>query len=375
MQDDASGGHGPAALAPRAAAALKFSGNEGFHHELRRRVERFFRFTGRSQRDCPQMYLKTACVLLWLAASYVLLVFFAANWWQALLLALSVGMAAAAVAFNVQHDGGHHAYSGRRWINKLASLTLDLLGGSSYIWARKHNALHHSYANITGHDTDIELGVFGRLSPHQKRLRFHRLQHIYLWFLYGFLAVKWQFVDDFHNVITGRIGEHRLARPRGWDLVVFLGGKLAFFTLALGIPLLLHPWWAVLGVLAFISFLQGLALSVVFQLAHCVEEADFPLPDPATGRMEADWAVHQVQTTVDFARGSRLLSWFLGGLNYQVEHHLFPQVCHVHYAKLSRLVERTCHRFGVRYQAHRTFIDGLISHYRWLRRMGLPNPA
>ncbi|HLN27546.1 MAG TPA: acyl-CoA desaturase, partial [Gemmataceae bacterium] len=314
---------------------LKFSMSDAFHRELRQRVDRYFSYTGRRQRDCPQMYLKTALLVGWLAASYVVLLLFAGTWWIAVPLAISLGLSMAAIGFNVQHDGGHRAYSDHKWVNTLMAMSLDLLGGSSYVWARKHNSIHHSFTNITGHDDDINLGVLGRLSPHQKRLRFHRLQHFYLWVLYGFLPIKWQLHDDFRCVITGNIGGHRLARPKGWDLLTFIGGKVVFFSLVFGIPLLLHPLWAVLLLYVTASFVQGLVLSVVFQLAHCVEEANFPLPRPDTGRMESAWAEHQVETTVDFARGSRLLSWYVGGLNFQIEHHLFPQICHVHYPALS----------------------------------------
>ncbi len=317
------------------------------------------------------MYVKSAVILANCFALYVLLVFIVHAWWLALPLAVLLGLALATAAFNIQHDGGHGAYSDRRWINKLASLTLDLLGGSSYVWARKHNSIHHSYTNVSGHDDDINVGVLGRLSPHQRRLMMHRIQHFYLWVLYGFLPVKWHIYDDFHNVLTGRIGGHRFPRPKGWELVTFVGGKAIFFTLAIGLPLLLHPWWFVLAVYGMVSFIQGVALSVVFQMAHCVEGADFPMPREGTGQMENSWAAHQVETTVDFARDNRLLSWFIGGLNFQIEHHLFPQICHVHYAALAKLVERVCEEFKVKYSAHETFVAGVASHFLWLRRMGM----
>jgi len=364
----------PVAKTP-APDTLKFSMSDAFQRELRQRVDRYFSYTGRRQRDCPQMYLKTALLVCWLAASYTVLLLFAGTWWLAVPLAISLGLSMAAIGFNVQHDGGHRAYSNHKWVNKLMAMSLDLLGGSSYVWARKHNSIHHSFTNITGHDDDINLGFLGRLSPHQKRLRFHRLQHFYLWVLYGFLPIKWQLHDDFRCVITGNIGGHRLARPKGWDLLTFIGGKVVFFSLVFGIPLLLHPLWAVLLLYVTASFVQGLVLSVVFQLAHCVEEANFPLPRPDTGRMESAWAEHQVETTVDFARGSRLLSWYVGGLNFQIEHHLFPQICHVHYPALSRLVEKTCRDFGLRYVAHKTLLAGVVSHFRWLRRAGMASTA
>jgi len=355
----------------RAALRLKFGASDGFDHELRQRVDRYFQNNGLGERDCPQMYLKTVLLLGWFVGSYALLVFCAGTWWQAVPLAISLGLSTASIGFNIQHDGGHHAYSNHRWINKLTALTLDLLGGSSYVWARKHNSIHHTFSNITGHDDDINLGLLGRLSPHQKRLKFHRLQHFYLWALYGFLPIKWQLFDDFRDVASGRIGGHRFPRPKGWDLVTFLGGKVIFLSLALVVPLMLHPVWVVLVFYVTTMYMQGLVLTVVFQLAHCVEEADFPMPRDDTGRMETNWAAHQVETTVDFARRNRLLSWFIGGLNFQIEHHLFPQICHVHYPALAPLVEETCREFGLKYRANETFLAGVTSHFRWLRRMGM----
>jgi len=358
-----------------APGELKFGPSNGFHRELRQRVGQHFKDSRRRPRDCPQMYVKTALIRAWRAASYALLLISAQTWWLALPLVISLGLAMAACGFNIQHDGGHHAFSERRWVNQLAAMTLDLLGGSSYVWARKHNVIHHSYSNVTGHDNDINVGFFGRLSPHQKRLCFHRAQHLYLWVLYGFLPIKWQLYDDFRDVIAGRIEGHRFPRPKGWDLVVFLGGKLVFCALAFGIPLLLYPPSVVLLCYLTASFAQGVALSIVFQLAHCVEEASFPLPQADTGRMQAPWAVHQIETTVDFARGNRLLFCFIGGLNFQIEHHLFPRVCHVHYPALAHIVEETCREYELPYAVHATFRAGVASHFRWLRQMGRPEMA
>lgn len=373
-QRSAGPGRSQGGALPHATALPKFDRADAFQGELRKRVEHYFRSTGKRPRDCPRMYVKTAALFVWLIGSYVVLLC-GPVWWLAVPLALSLGLAVAAVGFNVQHDGGHRAYSDRPWVNRLMACTLDLLGGSSYVWSHKHNAIHHTYTNITGHDDDINIGWLGRLSPHQPRRWFHRLQHLYLWALYGLLPIKWVLFDDFRNVIIGRIGAHKFARPRGWDLALFLGGKAVFYTLAFVVPLLIHPWWVVLPIYAVMSFAQGLALAIVFQMAHCVEEASFPLPGADTGRLATPWAVHQVETTVDFARGNRLVSWLVGGLNFQIEHHLFPRICHIHYPALSRLVEETCREFGLRYVAHETFLGGVVSHFRWLRRMGMAATA
>ena len=362
-----------APAAPPYATPVRFAKGDAFYKELKRRVDAYFTETGKSPRDAWQMYLKTFIILVWFFGAYALLVFVAQNWWQGVAASLNLGLAMAAIGFNIQHDGGHRAYSRFNWINRLMAMTMDMLGGSSYVWDTKHNSIHHTYANITGHDDDIDVGVLARLSPHQKRLPFHRLQHFYMWPLYGLIAVKWQLYDDFFNVAVGKIGNHKLPRPKGWNLVVFLAGKLFFYTIAFVIPLLTHTWWVALTYYCLTNLFNGVVLSTVFQLAHCVGEAEFPMPDEASNTMETHWAVHQVETTVDFARRSKVLTWLLGGLNYQVEHHLFHKICHVHYPALSKVVEQTCKEYEIRYNEHPTLMAGVISHFQWLRRMGMPS--
>lgn len=355
---------------PSPASRLGFSGDNRFQRELRRRVEADFRRRDCAQRDSARMYLKTAVILVTFVVGYVALVGFATRWWQALPLAVLLGVTMAGIGFNVMHDGGHQAYSEHRWINRLMAFTLDLVGGSSYIWQWKHARYHHTYVNIAHHDSDIDLGVLGRLSPDQPRRPWHRWQHFYLWPLYAVTAIRWHLYGDFRDMLTGRIGDRPFERPRGRDLALFVLGKLLFFTLAFALPLALHPVGTVLLFYTLVSAVAGFLLAIVFQLAHVVEEAEFPSPAQDGDRMSTPWAIHQLQTTVDFARDNRVLSWLIGGLNFQVEHHLFVRISHVHYRDVARVVEATCAEFGVPYHAHRTFGAGLASHYRWLRRLG-----
>ena len=351
---------------------VKFSKPDSFMTALRQRTDEYFELTKQSKRDHPRMYVKTIVILSWLMVSYVAIVFWASTWPAAVLATISLGIAMAAVGFNIQHDGGHGAYSKYQWVNRLMAYTLDMLGGSSFIWKRTHNVIHHSYTNVTGLDGDIDLGFMGRLSPHQPCYAFHRFQHLYLWLLYGFITFKWQFRDDFQALLIGRVGKSTIPRPRGWELATFLLGKVVFLTLAFGIPLCFHAWYYVAIGFVGASFVQGLLLSIVFQLAHSVEPADFPLPDADTHRMENSWAMHQVETTVDFARHSWLATWFTGGLNFQIEHHLFPHICHIHYPAMSKIVEATAAEFGVRYNVHSSAFSAIQSHYRWLKAMGQP---
>lgn len=348
---------------------LKFTGGNDFQAELRRRVESYLQETGQRQRDCPRMYLKSGVILSVFAACYVLLVGVVSVWWLAVPLAILLGLSAAAIGFNIMHDAGHKAYSKSAFVNQLMSMMVEVIGGSGYVWHWKHGVFHHTYVNITGYDTDINMGGLARFSPHQKRLLFHRWQHWYVWFLYGLMAIKWELYDDFRDVILGRMDGHRFPRPRGRDLAVFIAGKIGFFALAFGVPLLFHPIWAVALFYGIAVVVLGVVLSLVFQLAHCVEEADFPLPDEP-GKMETSWGIHQVETTVNFAPRNRAVSWLLGGLNFQIEHHLFSRICHVNYPAISRLVEDTCREFGIRYNVHDSVFSGLRSHFRWLREMG-----
>jgi linoleoyl-CoA desaturase len=368
---DPAGEHRPA----DPGARLEFNGDNAFHRELRRRVEAFFKSSKRRQRDSAWMYLKTAVILAGFVGSYVLLVFVASTWWQGVLFATLLGFTMAQIGFNIQHDAGHQAYSDKRWINRTMAMTLDVVGGSSYIWRWKHAVFHHTYVNVSGHDSDIDLGFLARLAPAQKRRFMHRWQHYYAWFLYGITAMRWHFYGDFRDLIAGTIGERRFPRPRGWDLAGFVAGKIVFFTLAFGLPLAFHSVGVVALFYVLVAAVTGVLLALVFQMAHVVEEASFPSPDRESGRVENAWAIHQLETTVDFARGSRVLTSLIGGLNYQIEHHLFARVCHIHYPAIAGIVEETCREYGVKYAAHSSFRTGILSHYRWLRRMGVAAPA
>ncbi|HEX6928258.1 MAG TPA: acyl-CoA desaturase, partial [Gammaproteobacteria bacterium] len=338
---------------------LTFKGGKDFHQELRRRVDAWFSETGRRKRDNPAMYLKSAIILAVFFTTYGLLVFAAQAWWQAVPLTVLLGLATAGIGFNIEHDGGHNAYSSRRWVNRLSAFTLDMIGGSSYLWRWKHAVFHHTYVNIKGFDADIDLGTIARLSPHHHRFAHQRFQHWYAWPLYGVMAMKWHFYDDFRDLVIGRMGALPFARPRGRDLFVLLAGKLVFFTLAFGIPLLVHSFAAVAVFYALTAAVTGVTLSVVFQLAHCVEDAAFVEPEAGSDEIANAWAIHQAESTVNFARDSRLAAWYLGGLNFQIEHHLLPGICHVNYPALAPLVKQVCTEYGVRYTEYPSFARGV----------------
>jgi len=354
---------------------VRFAPHSDFSRDLKARADAYFDGPGGRRRDLPRMWLKTVIILSWFVGSWVLLVFFATEAWQGVLLAISLGLSISGIGMSVQHDANHGAYSSHPGVNQAVRLTLDVMGVNSYIWRQKHNVLHHTYTNIEGIDFDLDFGSIARLSPDQPRRPWHRFQHLYLWFLYGLLLPKWVFYDDFVILYTRKMGPHPLPKLGRGDLALFWASKVFFAGWAIIVPALYHPLSHVILFHLIAVFALGMTLSAVFQLAHCVEEAEFPQPAPAGEPMENDFAIHEVETAVDFARDSALVSWYLGGLNFQVEHHLFPKVCHLHYPALSRIVEDLAEKHGVRYRANYSLWDALLSHYRHLRKLGQPVEA
>ena len=342
-----------------------------FARQLQERVDAYFEQSGQPRRDVPRAYLKIAMIMGWLAGSYLLLLFVVSEPWQVVLAAISLGLAMAGVGFNIQHDGSHGATSSRPWVNRAMALTLDLLGGTAYFWHYKHNIAHHTHPNIAGQDDDISLGVLGRVSPAQRWYPHHRYQWIYMWLLYCLFALQWQLGGEFRNLISKRwVGSTHVPVPRGKEMVIFWVGKLVFLGLAFGLPMSLHPASTVLAAYGISVVTLGLVLALVFQVAHVSDAAEFRSVTPDNLLVPRPWAEHQVETTVDFARGNRLISWYLGGLNFQIEHHLFPRVSHVHYPALAPIVERACREHGVRYVAYPTMTAAVRSHQRLLRKMG-----
>jgi linoleoyl-CoA desaturase len=350
---------------------VRFAARGAFSRELDARVGEYFEAAGRERRDQPRMYRKSLFILTWFAGSWALLVFAARTMLEGTLLAVSLGLSIAAIGMCIQHDANHGAYSTRGWVNRIFGCTLDLMGVCSFIWRQKHNIAHHTFTNVAGIDYDLDFGVLARLSPEQRRRPWHRYQHLYLWFFYGFLLPKWVFHDDFIILKKRLIGAHKLPAPNAAKLTAFVGWKVFFVLWAIAIPALFHPWWQVLVFHSIAVFTLGLTLGTFFQLAHCISEADFPAVGHGA-RMEADWAAHQIATTVDFAPKSAFLTWFVGGLNFQVEHHLFPKVCHLHYPALAKIVGEVSLKHGLKYRRHTTFGGAIASHFRHLRTLGLP---
>ena len=315
------------------------------------------------------LWFKAALVLTWATVSYLVLLFFVSTRpWAASRRRVSLGLAAAGIGFTIMHDANHMAFAPRRWINRVMALSLDLIGGSSYVWSAKHLA-HHSYTNVTDHDPDIDSLPLARFDPAQERRPWHRYQHIYIWALYTMVTVRWQFMSDFSFLVKGRAGQMKLRPPKGRALWTFDRRQDDLPDLGRVIPVMLPPV-AVGGRLSSSPPRSShrSRSSLVFQLAHCVEEAEFIDPEHIEDGPHA-WQVHQVETTVDFAKGNSLLRFYAGGLNHQIEHHLYSRLPHTLYPRIAPIVEAAAKTHGITYTHHPTLRIALRSHTRWLKLM------
>jgi linoleoyl-CoA desaturase len=282
-------------------------------------------------------------------------------------------MAIASVGFNVMHDANHRGYSDNPRLNKLISLSAEMLGMSGYRWRTKHNVWHHTYTNIAGFDDDAKTYGLMRLTPRAPWKPLHRYQAWYFPVVYSMIALDF-IMRDFMMVSIGKSdASHIYPKMSATDKVTFWAGKLFFFVIMFALPLLVFPWWQVLIGFLVVMLTVGLILGVVFQLAHICADAAFPAPIGNPPRIDNEWAVHQVETTVDFAPHNRVLDWYIGGLNYQIEHHLLPHICHLNYPRLAPIVRATCEEFGVRYTCHATWREAFAWHWRELRLLGRPN--
>ena len=349
---------------------LTFENGGDFIVETRREVERYLSSRGTRLRGRAQLYVKAVVAFTLLAASWYTLVFIRPGLVPGLLCLGGVVVGTVLIGFCVQHDANHGAYFRTRRLNHLLGWTADaFLGFSSYAWRVKHNVAHHTYTNVDGYDDDIDQTPFARMMPTQAPRPWYGFQHIYIWPLYSLMILRWQTGGDVAALMRGRIGHSPLHRPRGWDLAGLIGGKAVFVSWAIVAPLLVYPWWVVLaGYLGF-TMVTSLITATTFQLAHCVEEADFTSAEEIAASKRV-WAVHEVETTVDFCPRNPALTWLLGGLNYQIEHHLFPRVPHTHYPRIAEIVQRNAARHGVRYTAQSSLRAALRSHQRHLRTLG-----
>ncbi|MEI6183985.1 MAG: acyl-CoA desaturase [Bacteroidota bacterium] len=352
---------------------VKFShDNAAFFNILRKRVNDYFKTKNIKPTGNMALYSKTIILAIAFLAAYIDLVFIHQPAFVSIIVCCITGLVMAAIGFNIFHDGAHGSYSSRKTINHIMACSLNFMGGSSYIWKQKHNINHHSYTNIEGLDDDIDIKPFFRTNTSQKRYWFHRFQHIYSFVLYGLTYLTWVFQNDFTKYFRGRISDHStMKKMKLSEHIMFWVTKVTYLFTFLIIPAYVVGISHLIIGYSIIAFVCGIVIAFVFQLAHLHQAAEFVLPTNTDHyEVENEWAIHQIHSTINFDTRNKLVSWFCGGLNFQVEHHLFPKISHVHYPQINKIVKDTCKEFNIPYNEFPNTFSAIRSHLQFLKYIG-----
>lgn len=345
-----------------------------FFMALKKETDAFFDKHQISKSGNWKLYSKSALLIISSMLIYISLMVWTMPSLLAIALCGILGFILALIGFNIMHDACHGSYSDNKKVNEIMGYSLNMIGGNSFLWKQKHNVLHHTYTNIDGMDDDIGKSPLIRMCKSQKWVAAHRVQHIYIFFLYALSSIFWIMWQDFRKYFTKRVYTTKLPDMSPYEHTVFWVSKAFFVIIYLILPIWVHGWLATLVGFLVLHIVLGLTTTVVFQLAHVVEETEFNhvgLEDEL--QIENEWAVHQVKSTANFSPNNKIITFLTGGLNYQIEHHLFPHVSHVHYPALSKIVKNKCEEFGLPYLSSPSFFQALASHYKLIRQLGM-NP-
>lgn len=344
-----------------------------FVKTLRKRVDAYFKENNLKKTGGIGFKIKALVMLLMYTAPYfVLLSGVVTNSFIMFGLCILMGLGMAGIGLSVMHDANHGSASRKKWLNKFLGFSINFLGGNINNWKAQHNIMHHSFTNIDGHDEDLNPGPVLRFSPHAERKKIHRYQHVYAWFLYCLMTLSWTFQKDFGDIIRyhkmGLLKQLKTTLKKEMTLIIVT--RIIYFVYMVVVPLLIMDiaWWQLLIGFLVVHFTAGFTLAAIFQLAHVMENLDYPVPEE--GSILNQWAVHQLNTTLNFAGKHKLLSWYVGGLNYQVEHHLFPNISHMHYSKIAPIVEKTAKEYNVPYHNQPSLRKALAGHVRMLYNLG-----
>lgn len=342
-----------------------------FYSEVRRKVNAHFKDQNKSTHANSAMWFKTSLFITIFLCLYFSILFVSLNILVLTVLAIALGVTSAFIGFNVCHDAIHNSFSKHKSVNQFFSFLFHMVGANPYVWNITHNVVHHTYTNIPGHDEDIEVapGLI-RISEEDELKPHQRFQHWYAFPLYSLASLSWIFRKDYKKFFQASVGACENKHPKIEYFNLFFYKALYYF-MFIGLPLLVMDisWWQITIGFVLLHLAQGLTMGLVFQLAHVVEGTIFPSPN-INGNMEEAWAEHQMRTTANFATQCKFAAFFLGGLNRQIEHHLFPKICHIHYGKISLIVKETALEYGIPYHESTTFSAALRSHYLVLKKMG-----
>ncbi len=348
-----------------------------FAYQVRKRVRAYFKDNNKSIYGNFNMYLKSVVILSIYLVPFIVLLTRPLSPWIALLLAVIMGIGEAGVGMSIMHDGVHHAYSSKKWVNDLASSTMFLLGSNIFNWKIQHNIKHHTFTNIYNYDPNISNLKIIRLCQYGPLKKYHRFQHIYAFPLYGLMTFSRLFgeIGVLLEYNKKGITREQNVNPT-WQLLKLISIKIVYFAVILGLPLYFTDftfWQIIIGFIV-LHVTAGMIMSTVFQMAHVVEGTNQVITDK-DHQIKNDWLVHQLNTTSDFGRKNGLFSWYIGGLDFQIEHHIFQNICHIHYPAIAGIIKTTAEEYGFTYNLKPNVFSALASHFRRLKELGnVKNP-
>jgi len=358
-------------------AAPKFNrkANQEFARALRQRVNQYFEDNNKKRTGDYRMAIKAIVMFSLYFGPYVLMATIHLPPALYLLCSTLMGIGVAGIGLAIMHDANHGSLSSKRWLNSALGYSLNLIGGNALSWKIQHNVLHHSFTNIRGLDEDLEAGNILRFTPDEPWKKRHRNQHIYAWFLYSFMTFSWVLLKDF--VRLKKYQDRGLIQGQGVSyfgaFMTILVSKVFYIAYMLVLPIAVfgYSWPLVLGGFLIMHAIGGLMLAAIFQPAHILDEHEFVDSDEVK-EIQDCYESHQLKTTSNFAPRNRILTWFVGGLNYQVEHHIFPSICHVHYPAISKIVRETAEEYNLPYRSIETFGGAISLHQRMLKKLSYP---
>jgi fatty acid desaturase len=329
-----------------------------FWKDMKKNVNQYFIDTKQSSRGNALMYFKTFALLFLTWLSYYLCM---QGYW---IFAPILGVFIAINGLAVQHDANHGSFSNIGIVNTLFGAVDDvILGGSSLMWRHQHNIAHHAHPNDCEKDTDTYSNFpILKTNPKLPSRAYLKFQHIYAPFIYSLLGVAYYF-GDFTTFFQGAYDKIKIHPRRTIDYVIFLFGKLFYGYMFFYLPLYYHGWEGFFKFILPFQLIGSNFLASLFIVSHNAEECEYNYKGN-------DWAEMQVVTAANWSVHST--AWWLvsGGLNFQIEHHLFPGICHVHYPAISSIVRDTCKKHKVPYHAHDTFYEIYTAHLRGLYQLG-----
>ncbi len=343
-----------------------------FFRTLNSKVNSYFKENNIQRTGNWKLHIKALVMFAIFLTPYFLILTLQPPFWLMLILSVVIGIGMAGVGMNVMHDGNHGAFSSKSWVNNIMGGSIYILAGNVYNWQVQHNVLHHTYTNILGHDEDLEAGRILRFTKEAKWYSYHRFQQYYSVFLYGLLTFNWAITTDFLQMkryLKRNLSYGEFKKPViRWTTLIIT--KVIYFSVWIVVPMVLGiTWWKVILGFLVMHYTAGVILSVVFQLAHVVNEVENPVPNE-NGEIENTWAIHQLHTTANFAPKNWLVNYYTGGLNHQIEHHIFPNISHVHYNKIAEFVKETAKECNLPYHEFKTTRAAIYSHFTHLRDLG-----